>query len=128
MQGSFRKEGRRSICSLRLRGCELLWNRGISLGWKWGLGQTYALAGRRDEALAVAAELENQPSVWDTWGLAEIYTALGDKDKAFHYLEEAYEQRHAYIQWLTGNQNFDPLKDDARYTDLVKRLNLMDED
>ena len=61
----------------------------MSLDWKWCLGQTYALAGRRDDALTVVAELESQPKVWYTWGLAEVYTALGDKDKAFYWLNEA---------------------------------------
>jgi hypothetical protein len=62
--------------------------------------------------------------VWDTWGLAEIYTALGKKDEAFHWLEAAYEQHHAYIQWILRNPNFKPLRDDPRFKDLAKRLNL----
>jgi len=96
----------------------------ISSEWKWALGQTYALAGRNDEALAVAAELESQPKVWDTWGIAEIYTALGDKDKAFFWLEKAYEQKHPYIQWIKVNSSLNSLHDDPRFHDLAKRLNL----
>jgi TolB-like protein/Tfp pilus assembly protein PilF len=98
----------------------------ISPDYKWGLGHTYALAGRRDEALAVAAELESQPNVWNTWGLAEIYTALGEKDEAFRWLEAAYEQRHPYIQWLRRDINFTPLRDDPRFEDLAQRMNLPD--
>jgi serine/threonine protein kinase len=94
----------------------------ISLDWKWCLGQTYALAGRRDDALAVVAELESQPKVWYTWGLAEIYTALGDKDKAFYWLNEAYKQRHPYIQWIWRNPSLKPLRDDPRLADLARRL------
>lgn len=110
----------------------------ISPKWKWGLGQTFALVGRKDEALAVAIDLEinpearkkwgileNRPEVWNMWGIAEIYTAMGDKDKAFHWLEEAYKQRHPYIQWFMRNGNFDPLQDDPRYKDLAQRLNLV---
>jgi tetratricopeptide (TPR) repeat protein len=96
----------------------------LSPDFKWGLGQTYALAGRKNEAYEVAAELESQSKVWDTFGLAEIYAALGDMDKAFHWLEVAYQQRHPYIQWLTGNSNFKPLHDDPRFNDLAQRLNL----
>jgi serine/threonine protein kinase/Flp pilus assembly protein TadD len=96
----------------------------ISLDWKWCLGQTYALAGRRDDALAVVAELESQPKVWYTWGLAEIYAALGKKDEAFHWLEKAYEQHHAYIQWILRNPGFKPLRGDPRFKDLAQRLNL----
>jgi len=96
----------------------------ISLDWKWSLGQTYALAGQREEALAIATELENQPKRWYTWGLAEIYTALGDKDKAFYWLEEAFKQRHPYIQWIRKNPCFKPLRKDPRFEDLANRLNV----
>lgn len=96
----------------------------ISSDFGWALGQTYALAGRVDEALAVAAELESQPKVWDTWGIAEIYTALGDKDKAFYWLEEAYKQKHPYIQWIKVNSSLTSLHDDPRFIDLARRLNL----
>jgi TolB-like protein/Tfp pilus assembly protein PilF len=98
----------------------------ISPDWEWGLGQTYALAGRTDEALGVVAELESKPKIWDTWGLAEIYTALGEKDKAFLWLETAFEQRHPYIQWLRGNSSFKSLSDDPRFDDLAQRLNLLE--
>jgi TolB-like protein len=98
----------------------------INPDFRWGLGQTYALAGRKDEALEVATELENQPKVWNTWCLAEIYTALGEKDEAFRWLEAAFEQRHPYIQWLRRDGSFDPLRDDPRYNDLAQRMNLPD--
>ena len=100
----------------------------INPNFRWGLGQTYALAGRKDKALEVAAELESEPKVWDTFGLAEIYTALGEKDEAFRWLEAAYEQRHPYIQWLVRDGNFDPLRDDPRYNDLTQRMNLPSEE
>jgi TolB-like protein/Tfp pilus assembly protein PilF len=96
--------------------------------FKWGLGQTYALAGRREEALEVAAELESQAKGWDTFGLAEIYAALGEKDEAFRWLEAAYQQRHPYIQWFMRDGSFDPLKDDPRYDELAQRLNLPPEE
>lgn len=96
----------------------------ISIDFKWNLGHTYALAGRKEEALAVAAELESQPKMWHSWGLAEIYTALGDKDKAFYWLEEAFRQRNPYIQWIKKNPHFNSLSDDSRFIDLAKRLNL----
>jgi TolB-like protein/Flp pilus assembly protein TadD/predicted Ser/Thr protein kinase len=92
--------------------------------WKWGLGHTYALAGRRDEALEVAAELESQPQVWYTWGLAEIYAALGEKDKAFRWLEEAYQQRHSFIPWLRDNPLYAPLRSDPRFQDIVRCMKL----
>jgi len=91
---------------------------------RWALGHTYALAGRRDEALAVVAELENQSSSWFTWGIAGIYTALDKKNEAFYWLEKAYQKRHPYILWLKCACIFNSLREDPRYKDLARRLNL----
>ncbi|MCK4894371.1 MAG: tetratricopeptide repeat protein, partial [Calditrichia bacterium] len=96
----------------------------INPGRKWALGITYGKAGRSEEALAIAAELESRAGVKETWRLALIYAALGDKDKTFHWLDEAYKQRAPYIQWFIRDGNFDSLKDDPRYYDLAQRLNL----
>jgi serine/threonine-protein kinase len=96
----------------------------LSPSHKFGLAHTYALAGYTDEALKIAAELEKRSEIWDTWCLAVIYSALGDRDKMFYWLEQAYEQRHPYIQWFKGHTYFYAYKDDPRYKDLVQRLNL----
>jgi TolB-like protein len=96
----------------------------ISPAWGWGLGQTYALAGRKDEARQFAVELGSRQVVWDSWGIAEIYAALDDKDEAFYWLEAAYEQRHPYIQWIRNNPSLKPLRDDLRFDELARRLNL----
>jgi TolB-like protein/Tfp pilus assembly protein PilF len=92
-----------------------------SPGWRWGLGVTYARAGRTDEARKFLDELEKEVYQWDTWGLAEIYATLGDKDGAFRWLEAAYQQRHSYIPWLNEFPAFEPLRDDPRFQDLVRR-------
>jgi TolB-like protein/TPR repeat protein len=98
----------------------------VDPSWKWALGQTYALAGRNDEAQQIASELENKGSHWDAWGIAEIYTALGDYDKALFWLEKAFEQKHPYALWLTCNPNFDVLNEEPRYKALVQKLNIPD--
>ncbi len=92
--------------------------------WKFGLGQTYALAGLIDEAHEVTAELEKQTKLWYAWGLAEIYAALGEKDEAFRSLENALVLGHPYMPWLMRNGNFKPLHDDPRFDDLVRRSSL----
>jgi serine/threonine-protein kinase len=98
----------------------------LSPSYRFALGETYALAGRRDEARKIVADLESQPSVWDSWGIALIYQALGETDNAFHWLEVAYRQRHPYVQWFRMPRNFRDLSEDPRYGDLAKRLNLPD--
>ena len=88
------------------------------------LGETYALAGNVDAALEIASELEAKPRVWDSWFLARIYNALGETDKVFNRLEDCYRRRHPYILWFRSTRNFGNLRDDPRFEDLSKRLNL----
>ena len=99
----------------------------VAPDYQWSLGQSYALAGKRDEAMEIVRQLESKPNVWETWGIAEIYTALDNKDKAFEWLNAAYEQKHPYVQWLWRNCSLNPLHDDPRFLDLSEKLNLSDE-
>jgi tetratricopeptide (TPR) repeat protein len=92
--------------------------------WKWGLGYTYGIAGYRDEALKIAAELEENLTIWNAWCLAVVYAGLGDADKTFHWLEKAYRMHHPYVPWMRRNFFFDRYKEDPRYESLVQRLNL----
>jgi len=98
----------------------------LSLDWKWGLAHTYALAGRIDEALKIANELEKRNLTWDTWCLAVVYAAIGDGEKVFYWLEQAYQQRHPFIQWIGKCVKiyFGAFQDDPRFKDLAQRLNL----
>ena len=93
-------------------------------GYASGLGVAYALAGQKDKALEIAAEMEAQNMRWHTWGLADIYSALGDKDKAIYWVEEAYKLRHDFIPWIKNNPYYNKLADDPRFQDIVERLNL----
>ncbi len=91
---------------------------------KWGLGHTYALAGRRDEARTIAAELKKKPTPMNAWGLAEIYAALGEKDEAFRWLEAGFKLRFSWMPWIEKEPAFAPLRDDPRFQELVRRMNL----
>ena len=98
----------------------------LSREWKFGLGRTYAMAGRQDEARHVLAELGADPTPWDTWFIAQIYAVLGEKDEAFRWLEAAFEpHRHPYLPWSRHPSAFKPLHDDPRFQDLLRRLNLL---
>jgi serine/threonine protein kinase len=97
----------------------------LSQDWRFGLGFTYAVTGHTEEAIALAVEMESQPTVWETWGLAVVYAGLGDKDKAFYWLEEAVRQHHPFVLWLKPFKNyFSILYDDPRFEDLAQRLDL----
>jgi len=97
----------------------------LSREWKCGLAHTYAMAGRLDEARLALAELETDHTPWDTWFIALIYIALGEKDQAFRWLEAAYgPPNHPYLPWIRYHSDFKPLRDDPRFADLLRRMNL----
>ena len=91
--------------------------------WKWALGPTYVAAGRRDEARKLLAELKKKAvTPWRAYWLAELHTALGGKDEAFRWL--SYEHPHAWVPWVRVLPAFEPLRDDPRFKDLLRRMNL----
>ena len=60
---------------------------------------------------------------------AEIYAQLGDKDRAFYWLEQAYENHdrignYGGLEWVTVSHELDPLRSDARYKNLLRRIGL----
>ena len=52
-----------------------------------------------------------------------LYNAqLGNKDEAFKYLEKVYEQREIWMTYLRVEPRLDPIRDDPRFQDLLKRV------
>jgi hypothetical protein len=56
--------------------------------------------------------------------LAIVHAALGEKDAAFAELEKAYQAHDWFFQRLKVDPFMDPLRDDPRFKDLVRRLGL----
>jgi hypothetical protein len=56
--------------------------------------------------------------------LASIYAALGDKDRAFGELERSFEERDCYLGRMASDPFMDPLRDDARFKELMRSINL----
>jgi len=57
--------------------------------------------------------------------IARIHFTLGDKDKGFEWLEKAYSQRVDLVD-LSYDPNWDDVRDDPRFRDLLERLGLGD--
>ncbi len=55
---------------------------------------------------------------------ATCYAKLGEMDQAFEWLEKAYEERGAALIYLKVSPDWDPLRDDPRFHDLLLRMNL----
>jgi len=60
----------------------------------------------------------------DSASIARPYIRLGDKDHAFQWLEKAYQERSGALLNLKSGPLFDPLRSDARFGDLVRRVGL----
>jgi adenylate cyclase len=88
------------------------------------LGVTLARTGRRGEALAIAAKLKDAPPT--AFQVAWLHAALGDTDAGIEVLETAYEAHPTALPWIRvhGWDVFDPLRDDPRFQDLLRRMNL----
>jgi hypothetical protein len=43
---------------------------------------------------------------------------------SFAELNKAVEQRDSWIKWIKADVMFDPLRDDPRFNEILKRLNL----
>jgi len=94
-----------------------------SAKWSWGLAQGLAFAGRIDEARALARELETR-KIPDAWALAEVYCAIGDLDRAVHWVEQGYEARRDWMPWIKANTFNEPLYNDKRFQEILRRLDL----
>ena len=90
------------------------------------LGHEYAVSGDARHAREMLARLQQisrtryVPSLY----IAMIYTGLGDKDQAFQWLDKAYDERCEYLVYLPSEPLADPLRGDARFTQLLRRLGL----
>ncbi|MGI9165599.1 MAG: TPR end-of-group domain-containing protein [Pyrinomonadaceae bacterium] len=59
-----------------------------------------------------------------TCRIASIYVALDDRDKAFEGLHKAFEVRDWELFRLNADPYWTPLRDDPRFKELLKRVNL----
>jgi serine/threonine-protein kinase len=56
--------------------------------------------------------------------IAGFYAKLGQKDEAIEWLEKAYEQRDFRLMLISVSFDFDAMRSDPRFIELVKRVGL----
>jgi TolB-like protein/DNA-binding winged helix-turn-helix (wHTH) protein/Flp pilus assembly protein TadD len=89
------------------------------------LGEAYALAGRKADALKILTEMEltSQKRYVSAFNLATVYASVGRMDEAFRFLDRALEQRAAYLFFCSP---YDPFffvfRHDRRWKPFVERL------
>ena len=131
---------------------ELAWNRMGSAYVGMGQYQEAAVAFQRDQILRGASQEEvagladaaaSGKEAFFRWWLdyrteslkrgesvspvtfARIYTSLDEKDQALEWLEKAFAERETGLTRLKTSPEWDPLRDDPRFSDLLLRMNLM---
>ncbi|MGA2260252.1 MAG: protein kinase [Acidobacteriota bacterium] len=116
-----------------------LWHKGLydqamaeyRLAWKndsallKALDQGYATGGSRGAMRAVAETLvaRSKLSAISPLSIADFYAQAGEVDPAFEWLERAYRERIPFLAHLKAEPDFDPLRSDPRFADLLRRMN-----
>jgi TolB-like protein/Flp pilus assembly protein TadD len=89
------------------------------------IGYANARAGNRQEALKVITKLENTTGEYvPPTQIALIYGGLNEKDQAFALLERAFTERDSSLIDIYAAPYFEPLRSDARFQALLRRMNL----
>lgn len=90
------------------------------------LGYAYAVAGQTNVARKIISELRqrSKQTYVPAYNFATIYAALGENDQAFAYLESEYAEGAYYLDYLKLDPELANLRDDPRFAQLVKRMNL----
>jgi eukaryotic-like serine/threonine-protein kinase len=68
--------------------------------------------------------LKDGATVVSPYRLAQVHLLLGNKDEAFAQLNKSYDIREPALTRLKVDPRFDPLRDDPRFADLLRRMNL----
>ncbi|MCI0391746.1 MAG: tetratricopeptide repeat protein [Acidobacteria bacterium] len=91
------------------------------------LAHIYAISGRRIEAENVLSAIrrESKQRYFPSSQIAKVYATLNEREQAFEWLEKAYRERDYGLVGVKVYPMFDSLRTDARYADLLKRMNLL---
>ena len=106
---------------------ELRKAQGPTLAATASMARVHAVSGRRTEARQILSDLiaRTKRGYLPPSYVARIYAGLGEKDEAFSWLDRALAVRDAHLGLVGAEPAFDPLRSDARFAALLRRLNLM---
>jgi len=84
-----------------------------SSGWKGALTQAIKTVQARRKA-----------TYFSPYIIARLYADLGDKERAFQWLDTAYRERDFLLLGLATQFQFDPLRSDPRFAELLRKIGL----
>jgi len=90
------------------------------------LGYLHGVRGRRDEAEAVLARLDERARTGYVSPVAFVMVHLGlrNLDQVFIWLMRAYEERRGWLAYLKVEPMVDPIRNDPRFPEWLVKMNL----
>ena len=86
------------------------------------IASAYARSGESGKARQILAKLLSGKDYVSPGELAILYTSLGDTEAAFVSLEKGFKEHDLQLQFLKVDPAFDALREDPRFSDLLKRV------
>lgn len=102
------------------------WRRESDEPWNWAAqAYVYGRSGRAAEAGGALVKLERfaraHPS--DPMPMMSIaYLGVDEKERALAWLEKSVRERSPYAMWLKADPLLDPLREDSRFQELLRRV------
>jgi serine/threonine-protein kinase len=89
------------------------------------LGCGLAAAGRRSEALKLAAEMKERSKreYVSLYELSKLYLGVADREEALQLLQKAFEARDPKMAYIKVDPELDALRSEPRFQELVRRMN-----
>ncbi len=103
------------------------WRRVDDTPFTWAAqAYVYGCWGQQEQARRALKKFEevNRRQQMDPTAIAWVYAAMGNKDHAFALLETAYSQHSNVLTTLRVEPGYDPLRNDPRFQDLMRRVGL----
>ncbi len=88
-----------------------------------GLKQAYSQGDMHAVDRYLKGEIERRPKSFPPEWMATVYARLGEKDRAFPWLEKMVAERSPGAFYLKVEPDWDPLRSDPRFRDLLRRMN-----
>jgi hypothetical protein len=90
------------------------------------LAVIYARGGAVEQARMIFESLRHvaASNYFPPFYFAIIAANLGDSDQAFAWLDKAYQERSGWMPWLNHEPLLDCLREDSRFSDLLRRVGL----
>ena len=88
------------------------------------LAQSYARAGRVEDAYQLVPWLEQRPGYRYTADLVDLYTALGDTGQAIAMVQSAFEQRASHVLYLRCATSYPALRNQPQIREVVRRIGI----